>query len=677
MPLVLQAQRDDCGLAALLMVLRYHGATLGLEELRRRCAHLDRGPTLATILSVASALGMAARPLRARADELGKLSLPAILHWRFDHFVVLAKVDRRGYVILDPASGRRRVASDEIHDAFTGVAIEVSPTRAFARPGDERSASLVGLLRATPGLRRYLAMMLALLLFTQLLTLAPPIATQLLVDNAINGQDRRWLLAVLSGVGLVLVAAIVLEALRQRIVLFASTRLAIDASAMMVAHVLKLPVSFVARRSVGDLVSRIDSMQPIRQALTETLPGGFMHVAIALTSLAAMLVYSPSLTLVSVIAMMLTAIVYRLVLPAARRRNLEAIVHAASAGNSLIESLRGVASVQALALGATRFANWQNAFIRAADAQAGRVRLTIAATAARSLIAAGDQLVFLGIGISAIGQQRITLGVLFAMFALRGRLAASIVGLIDVAKEIYLLRSHVERVDELLQEPSPTASPEAAVRKPIRGDIRVSDLAFAYVPGQPILAGFDCSIAAGEKVVIVGSSGAGKSTLLKVLCGVLDPGSGRVDFDGTELALWDRGALRSQFGVVLQEDRLLPGSVADNISGFDTSPDLDRVRSAATSACVWADITRMPLHVHTPVESVNNALSGGQVQRVLLARALYRAPAILFLDEATAHLDPETEQRVWQNLAALECTIVSIAHGTHACADRVINVPRV
>ncbi len=520
-------------------------------------------------------------------------------------------------------------------------------------------------------------MMLALLLFTQLLTLAPPLATQLLIDNAINGQDRRWLFAVLLGVGLVLVSAIVLEALRQRVALFASTRLGIDASAMIVAHVLRIPVSFIARRSTGDVVSRIDSMQPIRQALTETLPGGLMHAAVVATSLAAMLVYSASLTMVSVVAMLLTALVYRLVLPAARRRNLEAIVHAARAGNSLIESLRGVASVHALGLGAMRFASWQNEFVRAADAQAGRVRLTIAATAARSLIAAGDQLVFLGIGIAAIGRQQITLGVLFAMFALRGRLSASVTGLFDVTREIYLLRSHIERVDDLLQEPASAASPTAAIRKRISGAIRVRGLAYAYPGAQPVLGDFDCNIAPGEKVVITGPSGAGKTTLIKILCGVLDPDNGRLYFDGSELALWDADALRAQFGVVLQEDRLFPGSVADNISGFEASPDLDRIRYVAELACVWEDITRMPMHAYTPVESVNNALSGGQVQRVLLARALYRRPAILFLDEATAHLDRETEQRVWQNLAALDCTIVSIAHGTHPHADRVIEVPRV
>ena len=679
LPVVLQGQRTDCGLAALAMVAQYHGREIGLEAMRSEFRHLDRGPSLQSILAIAAALGFSARPLRAGVDELGKLALPAILHWQFDHFVVLERVGKRHVAIVDPAVGRRSVERRELSESFTGVAVELQPLAGVSSAASEAVPTLRSLFGSAPGMRRHLVVMLLLMLATQVLTLAPPVATQLLIDEVVTGQQLRWLTGVLAGVGFFLAAGILLDVLRRRLALFAGARLAIQATASIVAHLLHLPSGIVAARTTGDLIARIDSMQPIRQALIETAPNALVQVLVLLTTLLAMLFYSPLLTLLSVFAIAATSLLYALTLPAVQRRNMQAIVHAARAGNSLIESLRGFETIDALGLRASRTASWHNRFVRAVDAQAARARVSITASAFQGAIAAIDQLAFLGIGVLSIGKQQMTLGVLFALFALRGRLNAAVASLVAIALEFYLLRAHVVRVSELLRERRSDAAIESAVRQRLLGSISAEDLCFAHTPQKPLLRNFSCRIEAGEHVVICGPSGAGKTTLLKVLSGVLLPDSGQLRFDGIERELWDPDTMRGQFGVVLQTDLLLDGSIADNISGFDVSPDLGRVRQAAELACIWDELMRLPLHVHTPVDSMSSNLSGGQLQRLLLARALYREPRILFLDEATAHLDRHTERRVLDNLARLDITIVSIAHGSQVLqrGERLIELSRI
>ena len=667
-PVVLQSEQAECGLAALNMVAAYHGHSLALGEMRTRFAAMDRGPTLHTILATADALSLEARPVRAEVGELGQLRLPAILHWQFDHFVVLVAVRRHRYVIHDPAQGRRVIGKSRVDEAFTGVAVEFCRRIDFTPLQGEDRATLRPLLRSFTGLGRYAALMCGLLLAIQVLALAPAVATQLLIDEVVAGQQRRWLYGVLAGTGLILVASILLDALRKRVALFVSTRLAVDSSAAVIGHMLQLPARTLQKRSVGDLLARVGSLQPLRQALTETALQGLVNIVVVVTTLTAMFLYSPQLATLSVLILLLTTLVHAVLLPSIRARNLEAIVHSAKASNSLIESLRGYDAVVSLGLRTQRLAHWQQSFAHGANAAARRVSLGITAATVQSLLAAADQLLFLGIGIVAIGEGRLTLGVLFAMFALRGRLGAAAASLFTLLQELYLLRNHVERVSEVVAEQRTPDAPAAAVRHRIRGAIRCEDLHFRYTPEQPLISAFSCDIEPGERVVIAGPSGCGKTTLLRILAGSLQAQCGRLMYDSMESSLWDGEALRRQFGTVLQNDSVFQGSVADNVSCFDPSPDLVRVRKTLQIADIWRDICSLPMQLHTPIDGACSTLSGGQLQRLLLARALYRRPAILFLDEATAHLDEASEMRILDNLSRLPMTIVSVAHGSQALA---------
>jgi ATP-binding cassette subfamily B protein RaxB len=613
-------------------------------------------------------LHLETRPVRVAVRELPQLRLPAILHWQFDHFVVLVAKRRNQFVIHDPAIGRRVLPGSELDKSFTGVAMEFWRRVDFAAHEGRQHSALAPLLRSFKGLGRYAVVMCGLLLAIQLLALAPAVATQLLIDEVVAGQDRRWLLGVLAGTGMILVASIVLDTLRKRIALFVSTRLAVDSSAAVIGHMLQLPNETLQKRSVGDLLARVGSLQPLRQALTDTTLQGLVNIVVLLTTLSAMFLYSPQLASLSLLFLLLTSMSHALLLPAIRARSMEAIVHAAKASNSLIESLRGYEAVASLGLRTQRLAHWQQSFVHAANAAARRTGLGITATTIQSLLAAIDQLLFLGIGVIAIGEGRLTLGVLFAMFALRGRLGAAMASLFAMLQELYLLRNHIERVSELLTEPRIPDAPVGALRRRLRGAIRCEEVYFSYAADRPLISAFGCKIDPGERVVIAGPSGSGKTTLLRILAGTLAAKRGRLLYDELESDLWDGATLQRQFGIVLQTDSVFQGSIAENVSCFESLPDLGRVRESLCIADAWNDVCSLPMQLHTPLDGSGSTLSGGQLQRLLLARALYRRPAILFLDEATAHLDQDSEERVLDNLANLSLTVVSIAHGSQALA---------
>ncbi len=350
-PLVLQAEQAECGLASLAMVAVHYGHDLSLGELRQRYAYLNHGPTLRTILSMSDALGLVARPVRIELAEIRRLKLPAILHWRFDHFVVVTEVRRRKVVIHDPAVGRRILSTVQISDSFTGVAVEFSRVPDFHPERVSRQSVLQGLLASIDGLGRYLGLVLVLLFVSETLALAPPIATQLLIDEIVLGQDSRWLHRMLAGVGLVMLTMLAIDSMRRWIALYAGTRLATDSTTGVVRHLLSLPTAVIAERPVGDLMSRLESLRPIRAALIDTFLQGVVQFIVVMTTMALMIFYSPMLTLLSAGALVVIVAIHALLLPATRALNLESVVALAGASNSLIETLRSFRTVRTLGVG--------------------------------------------------------------------------------------------------------------------------------------------------------------------------------------------------------------------------------------------------------------------------------------------------------------------------------------
>ena len=658
------------------MVAGHHGHEVGLHALRNQAMLSSRGTNLIDLMQVARDLRLIARPVSLEIDEFEHLRLPAILHWRMNHFVVLVSSKRDKAVVHDPATGRRIVRIAELDRAFSGVAVELTPARDFDRNKKQARISFVDFVGSFQYLGRYLWVMLALLVTTQILALVPPIATQLLIDEVVLGQDRGWLIRALLGLAAVMTVGILLDAARKWISLYAGTKLAVDSSLSVLSHLLSLPASFLHGRHLGDLMSKVESLAPIRTALTDTGINGIVQLAALLATLTIMFLYSTWLTVVSLGGLALAAVLTFAVLPASRRLTEEALIHAARQDSSLLETLGSYDSVHAMDIAALRLSQWQSHFFAATNAGVRRAKLSIWSGAGNGFIGAAEQVLFLGIGVSAIVEKQITLGVLFAFLSLRGRFGAAAANLANIAQSFFMLRVHTDRIsDILLAEPEPLPRADALCTS-VMASIEARNLNFRYPGGPCVIRDFSCAIGCGEAVAIAGPSGVGKTTLLRLLSTQQAATSGRILVDDKDLAIWNRRCLRQQLGIVLQNDSLFQGSVCENIAGFDPEPDIERVQSAAISAEIWADIQAMPMALYTLLGDAGSNLSGGQQQRLLLARALYRKPRVLFLDEATSHLDIGTERRILDKLADSGITIISVAHRPDvlARADRIIHL---
>ncbi len=675
-PLIRQQEAAECGLAALAMVAGFYGYQTDLAQLRRRVPSSARGMDLKQILTAAGVLRLAARALRLERTELAQLARPAILHWQMGHFVVLIRVLKTDAIIHDPARGRRRVTGAELDRCFTGVALELEPMVDFKQKIDGKRLSLLDFARSFYGLKSYLILTLVVLMASQALALVPPVATQMLVDDVLSSASPGSLRTAFFGLALVMLAMVLLDTLNKWVSLYVGTNLAMRSSTGTIQYLLMRPLSYFQNRHVGDLLSRVDSLAPIRNALLESCVNGLVNIVVTGATLVLMFFYSPLLAGLTLLGVLLTSLIGWSVLPVSRRLTQQALLHGAAHRNSLLETLRATSTVKALGLELTRLSVWHKDFVAATEMRFREMRVATWSSFLVGIVNAADQLLFLAVGMQGVSEQRLTIGMLFAFLTLRARFRAAATGLAVIAKSLFMLPVHIERVGDILIGPTEGESTPGAVAEELTGALAVEQLSFNYPGEGSLFANVSFAIKAGESVALVGPTGCGKSTLLMLLATQLKPSRGRIFFDGMDVRLRDLHNVRSYIGVVLQDDCLFRGSVAENIAAFDPAISLKRVHKAAQAAAILAEIEKLPMSFNTLLGGMGDCLSGGQRQRVLLARALYRRPKILLLDEATSHLDAATEMAVLDNLDELGITIVSVAHRRQALkrAQRIIRV---
>jgi ATP-binding cassette, subfamily B, bacterial CvaB/MchF/RaxB len=681
-PLVLQTEAAECGLACLAMIAGRYGHRVDLPALRQRYNVSLRGSTLRDLVRIATDMRLATRALRAEATHLQRLRLPSILHWDHNHFVVLVEVGTRRAIVLDPAVGRRRVALQEVDKRFTGIVLEAWPTEGFERKTERARVRIWELLRRTHGFAAAATQVLGMSLVLEAVGIAIPIGFQLVLDDVVVSNDRDLLTLIALGIGLVLAFRALIDFVRSWAILAASSTLTLYWKMSLFKHLLRLPLSFFERRHAGDVSSRFLSIDKIQQTLGTSSISPVVDGAMGFVLLGMMWLYSPWLAVLAIGTTTIYALVRALAYRLYRRANEEAVVYAAYENSHFLESLRGMASIKALAIGDRRQGVWNNYLVDRVGAELRVGKIDMIFTIASTFLFGLDRVLVIFFGARAVLDGALSVGMLVAFLAYKDQFSLRVGKCLDTVVKLGTLTVHGERIADIaLAEPEYGAAAnsigDAATVGGVKAGLGARAISFRYSDAEPrIIADFDLDVAPGECVALAGPSGAGKTTLLKIFAGLLRPNAGTVLIDDVPINAIGLEAYRAQIGCVLQEDRLFAGSIAENIAGFSPSPDRERIQQVAKLAAIHEEIMRMPMGYETLVGDMGSSLSGGQMQRVVLARALYRGPRILLLDEATSHLDEDNERAINEAIRRLPISRLIVAHrrSTLDMADRVVPI---
>lgn len=678
LPMILQAEAAECGLACLAMVASFHGQRHTLAELRRVFSASIKGTTLKSLMEMADTLGLTTRPVRLELEELRRLVCPVILHWDLGHFVVMSKAGRDWIEVHDPARGRIRLKLADASRAFTGVALELTPTGTFVERKAVEKVRLSDLWSKVRGLAPYLWQLGLLALALQVFAVISPMLNQMIIDDAIMKGDMGLLTTI--GVGMVVLMLIqTLIGLVQGFAgLYLGTQLTFQMKTNLLRHALRLPVEWFEKRHLGDILTRFSSLGPAQAFMTSAPVSVPLNIVMLLAGGTMAVLYSPVLFACAVAAMLIPFLVQWAVFPWVKRKTDEGLTLSARASTVFMETLRGARTFKLQGRDRVRVAQWQNDEAEALNNSVTLARVGLWGGAGLGIVTGLQGVAIWWLGASQVIEGAMSLGMLMAFQSYSGQFTGAVRSLIGTWFEWKELELHLERLADVIHQDAETGADDPV--DPARrfdGEVSARGLSFRYATHEPlVLHDVNLTVRPGEFVAIVGPSGGGKSTLLKLLVGILRPTDGAVCLDGVGLSQFGLRTYRSRIAAVLQDDRLFQGTIAENVSFFDESLDMARVERSLIQACVYSEIMAMPMGLQTLVGDLGNALSGGQQQRVLIARALYRQPQVLFLDEGTANLDPETERKVIASFAALGCTRIVVAHRPAAIerADRVLAV---
>jgi ATP-binding cassette subfamily B protein len=666
-PVILQMDASECGVACLTMVLNCFGRKTHLTECCRFFDAGRDGVTAKTIANAARDFGLRVKAYSASPHDFQHIQLPAIIHWNFNHFVVVEKWSSKKVVIVDPSAGRRQLMPDEFDSGFTGVVLTFEPGVRFEYGDTEKTKNswfnYLKSLLCIPGASGVLAQILGASLLLQVFGLALPIFTKVLVDNILPLRIANIMTILGIGIIIIILSQVIISYLRAALLVYLQGRLDSHMMLGFFEHILSLPYRFFQQRTSGDLLMRLGSNMRIREALTNqtisaVLDGSFVLVYLAILlfrdTVFGVFVFGFGMLQV-VIVIATTRWVHVLT-----QQDLDA---QAESQSYLVEALTGIVTLKASGTEDRAFDYWSNLFFKSLNISLRRSHFLATIDTIIIALRTFAPLLLLWVGALRVLNGSMSLGTMLALNAIGILFLTPLASLVSNGQQLQLVGAHLDRIADVV-EAEPEQSPRTThnARQPI-SRIDMSLLDFHYDKNAPlVLRDISLSIKSGQKVALVGRTGSGKTTLAMLLLGLYTPTKGRILYNGIPMQRMNYRALRSQFGVVLQESFLFNGSIRQNIAFNNPAISLEEVIEAARTAGIHDEIMGMPMGYETIVAERGAALSGGQRQRLSIARALAHKPAILLLDEATSHLDALTEDIVDRNLNRLSCIRIVIAH---------------
>jgi NHLM bacteriocin system ABC transporter peptidase/ATP-binding protein len=675
-PTILQMEAVECGAAALGMVLAYHGLWLPLERLRELCQVTRDGSTATSLLRAARSLGMEARGWRVEPVALTRHRFPAIAFWQMNHFVVIEGVSRGRVQINDPAHGRRSVDAAEFDAAFTGILLTFAPTPAF-RPGGERPSLLRALLPKGRDTRAALGFLGIIAICNVLPPIFVPAAGKIFADNILVQQATSWLRPLLVALVGAALLSMLLSWLHGLVLARLQRRLGAESALGLMAHMLRLPVGFFLQRHVGDIASRVEAARRLSHSAVVSISSAIFSIMGALISAAIMMVYDVPMALACFIfaAADVAAIAFitRIRVEGVRR----VVIQRSRMASVALGGIQSIETIKASGAEDAFFARLMGAQAQLLNMTQELERSTLFLTLAPSAIKGLSYAALLGWGALKVMDGEMTVGTLIAFLAVLQAFHTPVQSLVGAVAGLQELRGDLERVQDTMRHaPAPRVQGDAKAaaawpreRARLSGQVEIGGLSFAY-PGQPgLIERLDLTIAPGQWVAVVGGSGSGKSTLARLVAGLLQPAEGAILFDGTPAGEVPRRVLAGSLSYVEQDVVLFEGSIRDNIALWDASLDDARIIAAARDAGVHEEIVRRRGQYGALIAEGGLNFSGGQRQRLELARALATDPAILILDEATAALDATTEAEVFANLRRRGVSALVVSHRLSTVRD--------
>ncbi|WP_218831797.1 peptidase domain-containing ABC transporter [Bordetella genomosp. 10] len=680
-PTVLQTEAAECGLACLAMIAGYYEHRVGLPELRRRFFISQKGTNFTGLVQIASRMQLVSRAVKLKLDSLRNLRTPCILHWEFNHFVVLERVKSGAVYIHDPARGYRKISMAEISQKFTGVALELWPATEFEKKDEQQTIPLFHLIGSLEGLRGAFLQTFVFSVVLEIFVLAAPFYVQWTIDHVLISADVELMNLLATAFLVLAICEHTTAFLRSWLLMHVGAVWNLRWRANIFSHLIRLPVDFFNKRHLGDLLSKFGAIDDIQRTITTSFLEGALDGVMTLLALALLFLYNPILASVVLLASGAYATIRTIWFKPLRAAMQAHLVHEAKQQSHFVETLRGIRAIKLFSKEDGRRGAWLPLLTDQINANIRVQRLTFFHKHSNGFFSSFENIVVVWLGSHFVIAGELTLGTLIAFLAYKVLFQTRMFALIDKTVDYRMLVVQAERLSDIalmgteyLENPQHVGSiaDDAGAIQLI-----VSNLSFRYGDFEPlVLNDVSFTIQPGESVAITGVSGSGKSTLANLLLGILMPSTGSIVVRNSATQQTDSRTRRQVFGTVMQDDMLFAGSLFENISFFDPEADPDWVVACAKMACIHDEIEALPMRYDTLTGDMGSVLSGGQKQRVLLARALYKKPSCLLLDEATSHLDIACERNVNTAVGSLKMTRIIIAHRpeTILSADRVLHL---
>ncbi|OGV25726.1 MAG: hypothetical protein A3F18_01475 [Legionellales bacterium RIFCSPHIGHO2_12_FULL_37_14] len=676
LPMYMQYEEAECGLACIAMIANYYGHELDLTSLRNTMATSGMGMNLLEMKQIFLQLQLKAQAFKVEPDLLPAMPKPAVLHWEQDHFVVLKKMNKKWIWIHDPAIGVRKCNFHELSDAFTGIILVIEPMQQFASLKGKTRLRVKDLIAQITGFKKVLSLLIIVSLIIEVGQLIPTILIQYITDAAVQTQDFKNLVILLIGISLALSFFVLMTYVKERFLISVVLRFKEQFFSNAMYHLMFLPIAFFHKRLHGQIQFSFQALEEVQKKITTEAFQLLFEVIVLVFTAIVMLIYSIPLSLL-VFGFVAVSLIIRLLSYKHLKTYKQHTFHLhGQVATTFLETIQLMLPIKVSAKEIQRLESWRSQYTKSLNADFITSKLQLSYQISNQFLTNLEYVGVIGLGVYFIKLNKLSIGMLLAFIAYRTAFTAKAQDVLSHIFNYRLLDIELNRVNDILSTEAEDLNLGFSLKREVKGALSLKNISFCYQKEKPLIKNLSLAVEPMEKLAIIGPSGCGKTTLLKLMIGLIEPIAGEITLDGIKLKDWGLHYYRKLLGVVMQDDRLLSASIVENIVFFAEKVDTTWLYELGKMCAIDEFVHTFPMGYRTRIGEQGTLLSGGQKARVLLARALYKKPRILFLDEATSHLDIACEANIYSALQPLNITQIMVAHRPESIkvADRVYDL---